>query len=59
MWYRYKGETESGRRICGAVRAEDSFAAVAKISLAKGNGEFIATLHISPIKLSFDFLKNK
>ena len=59
MWYRYKGETESGRRIRGIIQAKDFSIAAVKISLAKGDGEFIPTLDISPIKLSFDFFKNK
>jgi hypothetical protein len=59
MWYRYKGETESGRRIRGIIRAKDFSTAVVKISLVKGNGEFMPTLDVSPMKLSFDFLKIK
>lgn len=50
MWYKYKGETESGRRICGIVHAKDFSTAVVKISLAKGDGEFIPTLDVTPIK---------
>lgn len=50
MWYRYKGETESGRRICGIIQAKDFSTAVVKISLAKGDGEFIPTLDVTPIK---------
>lgn len=50
MWYEYKGETESGRRICGTVQAKDFSTAVVKISLAEGGGEFIPTLDVTPIK---------
>lgn len=56
MWFKYNGETESGRKIHGIVKAKDFSIAVMKISLAKGNGEFIPTLDITPFKW-FSWLK--
>ena len=56
MWFKYNGETESGRKIHGIVKAKDFSTAVVKISLAKGDGEFIPTLDVTPFKW-FSWLK--